>query len=294
MSLVTPSFDAGYASHTAIPEAPTQWNSLVGSFEPYLGMQGNALYDLSGYEHPGSLINVAPATAWGPTVRAGEGIWGLTLDGTTSYVDFVDTTLFDFADMTFTVSTWIKTTATPSSSGYLFNKRDTTGTWGGWMIRINVDGTITARILGPVAPSVAAERISVATCADGLWHLVTVAFTTDTVTAANNTLDISIDGLLSEGSLTQSGDPYLPSTISAKIGVEADLGAATYFNGAIDDIRIYDRGLTDQEIWEMYSDPYGLYRPMENVMEWTAGIAQFTPAIGQLMHSGGMVGSIWR
>jgi hypothetical protein len=260
MSLETPSFEAGYATHAAVSEAPTQWNGLAGLCVPYLGMQGNVLYDLSASGHPGNLINVVPGTAWAPTIRCGEGVWGLTLDGTTSYVDFVDTALFDFPDTSFTVATWIKTAATPSTNGYLLNKRDTTGTWGGWMIRINVDGTITARILGPVAPSVAAERISVAACADGLWHLVTVAFTTDTVTAANNTLAIYIDGLLSQGSLTQSGDPYLASTVSAKIGVEADLLAGSYFNGSIDDVRIYGRELTAQEVWEAYVDSYAMLR----------------------------------
>ena len=262
MSLETPSFDAGYASHQLISDAPHQWEGLVWWAMPFLGMQGNVLYDLVG-KYPGSLINVDPDTAWAPQARMGEAGWGLTLDGTTSYVDLVETDLFDFPDTTFTISLWFNTTGAVHN-GYLLNKRDVAGTSSGWFLRADAAGTLTARLMDGAA-TVAAERTSVGVYNDGLWHLATIVFITDTVVGANNDIILYVDGRPDFGGNAASGNPYLPSTVSVKCGVQADLQANTYFPGAIDDLRIYNRVLADQEVWDLYTDPYGMARAPEQI-----------------------------
>jgi hypothetical protein len=282
----------GFARHPSMSTAPRQWDGLVGAWAPYLGIQGSVLHDVSGAGHNGNIINVTPATDWSTSVRVGEGVWGVTVNGTTSYVDFVDTTLFDFPDTTFTVSMWVKPVAI-GLTRYLLNKRDTIVSTAGWFLRTDATGTITARIMG-LASTVCAGRTSVVTLTAGVWSHVAVVLKTSTVDMAND-VSIYMNGVLSQGSLTNDPETYLVSGVSVKIGVQADLLANTYFNGAIDDIRVYDRGLTAQEIWEMYLNSYAMLRLRERYWAIREEVGSlFSAAMGQLTHSGGMVGSVWR
>lgn len=282
MSLECPSFDSGYAWNAAVAEGFAQWDGIAALCVPYLGMQGNTLYDLSGYLHPMTLVNVA-ATDWAPTERMGEALWGLTFNGTSSYGDFTDATLFNFPNATFTVSLWVKTSSVAGNT-YLLNKRGGSPS-SGWMVRMNADGTITARIMDTDTSGVAAERISVGTVNNGVYHLVAVDFTTDTVTAANNSLNIYIDGLLSQGSLTQSGFPYQEnSTDAVKVGVQSNLPGGTFFTGAVDDIRIYSRVLTDLEVWQLYTDSFAMLRLAQQA--WGSALAVAGPMAGSMMLMG--------
>jgi hypothetical protein len=273
-----PSWVSGLARNADESEAPGQWRGLVGAWAPGLGGQGGLLYDVSGYAHHPTLTNLTLASAWDTGTRGPQ----LTLDGTNDYVDFTSTSLFDFPNTTFTVSLWVKPVAV-ASNRYLLNKRDTSGASGGWFLRTDATGTITARSTG--LTNTAAGRTSVAVVAAGVWSMVTVIFTTDTVGLANDVV-IYMNGVLSQGSLTAGAESYLASVISAKIGVQSDLLAGTYVNGAIDDVRIYDRGLTAEEIKAIYDDPWAMYRPRALPMALVTAAAVGGPSVNSLMLMG--------
>jgi len=47
--------------------------------------------------------------------------------------------------------------------------------------------------------------------------------------------------------------PLLPSPNNLLIGVMANLAPPSYFSGSIDEVRIYDRGLSEEEVTALYS-----------------------------------------
>jgi hypothetical protein len=86
---------------------------------------------------------------------------------------------------------------------------------------------------------------------DGSWHHFAVVFTTDTTVAANNTVDIYIDGVLNQGSLTQFGNPY--GTGTNGVDFSGRYGGTEPTDGLLDEIRIYNRALTAVEVTALYN-----------------------------------------
>ncbi len=78
---------------------------------------------------------------------------------------------------------------------------------------------------------------------DNKWHHLIVNYTSGVV-------DVYIDGILNESQakdLNTQGD-------TLKIGrtIYNEINQTEFFNGDIDDIRIYDRALNEQEVWAIY------------------------------------------
>lgn len=202
------------------------WHLVVS---PLAG--GPTWYDLIGQRHH-TITGNADGFGFQPTNRSHW--WGeMRLNGSSTVLLGTNDTFYDFLDQTFTVSLrWRATVA-----GYLVGKRASAG---GWWLRVESDGTLTARITdaGNIA---AAERTTVGTgYMDGAWHHATVVFTTDTITAANNDVTIYADGVLDQGARSTSS--ALPATACAcalAFGARSDQTVGSFLTGSIDDIRIY-------------------------------------------------------
>jgi hypothetical protein len=65
-------------------------------------------------------------------------------------------------------------------------------------------------------------------------------------------MDIYINGMDDGGSYSGSGDSLAYSSGNASIGTSSPDGP--YFDGKIDDVRIYDRVLSAEEVWQLYQD----------------------------------------
>lgn len=214
------------------------------------GLEGTGTwYDLMALAH-GTLTNMTTGgpTGWGSTMRTG-GAGELRFDGSASTILIGEMPVYDFVNHVFTVTLWVRSSALITQ--YLIAKRLNTCACGGWFLRLNGDGTLTARVLdgGNV---VAAQRITTtSTLGDGAWHHVAVVFATDTAAAGANDVTIMVDGQLNQGSLTANGNPYVPCQAS---GCPLMLGAGSdsvaVFQGALDDVRVYNRGLSVGEIQE--------------------------------------------
>jgi hypothetical protein len=68
------------------------------------------------------------------------------------------------------------------------------------------------------------------------------------------TIDIYVNGVLSDGILsgTIPSSVYNLTTGSLQIGTMGS-GFDGWFNGTIDDVRIYNRALSASEIWRLYN-----------------------------------------
>ena len=199
---------------------------------------GTTWTDLSGNSNTGTLTN-------GPTFSAGN-MGSILFDGTNDYVDTVNTgTTFQFANVTFTVSLWIKTSAT---SGVIISKGATAST-AGWMFQFDSAGTVSGTTKGSDGTNTY-NRSSTATVNNNTWRNIVAVYTTNTTTLGSNTTSIYIDGVLSNGTGTLGGLVYATTTDTIQIG-RRPTGA--YWSGSVSNIQIYNRELSDGEVLQNYN-----------------------------------------
>jgi hypothetical protein len=194
-----------------------------------------------------TLTGMAPTgsatSGWGLTTRKG-GSGEMRFDGVNDYLDGGTSTVYDFPNMTFAVAGWTRATAL----GTLIGRRDSAATnpSGGWFVRLNATGTLETRICD-VDNGTTAGRLSVSTTLlSGAWFHWLVVFTTDTVTAGNNTITIYINGVLDQGTLTTGGGPYTAGPYPLRLGTNAN--GSAYLTGAMDDVRFYRSGVAASQV----------------------------------------------
>lgn len=187
---------------------------------------GATASDSSGNNHPGTVSN----SAWTTGVL---GTGALQFNGNSSKVTFgTGPSLAGTTD--FTVSAWIKTTAT--ASGLIVQQRDANGFNGEYMFQMNANGLLRFMIYG--GGNFQFDFTSTTSINNGTWHLVT-AVRQGTVGT------IYIDGVASG---TASGI-VRPLASSIGVGVGADIrDNNSFFNGTIDEVRIYNVAISAARI----------------------------------------------
>jgi hypothetical protein len=181
-------------------------------------------YDRSPYGNDGTLTN-------GPTYTQGKFGTALSFDGTNDNVAHNLNVNFPYV----TVEAWIKT----SAAGSLQMISENDGSPRMWQLRLETNGTINFTVF--VGPSTYAEAIGTVAINDGNWHHVTGTFDGQTVRAyvdGNLHARASLSGTLQQ------------ATVTAHIGMYP--GNVAPFNGTIDEVRIYNRPLSLQEIRTQY------------------------------------------
>ncbi|MEI6438478.1 MAG: LamG domain-containing protein, partial [Candidatus Omnitrophota bacterium] len=190
---------------------------------------GTVAADSSGAGHAGTLVNT-PSRVSG---HLGSG--ALTLNGTTQYVSF-STSGLPVGDSPRTVSAWVKTTTTDEK--YIV-------WWGGdnsnlnYAIGIYPGGQASFTQWG-------CALLSVSNVNNNQWHLITV---TDAGNGSQQ--EMYIDGVW------ESSTTCTVSTSSGSTGYigTAKGGDATYdFPGSIDDVRIYSRALSADDVLRVYQE----------------------------------------
>lgn len=167
--------------------------------------------------------------------------YSLDFDGTDDYVDCGNDPSLD-NENALTIGVWIKTSGTTDEAGIV-----TKGTG------VDVDDGIALRIrLGIPAFSALKkddsgywDLFTGTSVLDGEWHYVVGTFNT-------TSMKRYLDGELEQEMTT--GQPYLISSVNAKIGIGGH-GAGAYFNGIIDDVTIWNDALTSEEVLYYMSNP---------------------------------------
>jgi hypothetical protein len=192
---------------------------------------GTTVADASGNEITGS---VQGGTRWTTAGRYGG---ALLFDGSSSYVDLGNTAPLQLTG-SMTWSAWMQSLATPTSDVNLIAKSDGVS---GWQLK-------TTRTTGPRTFAVAvsgpngfAQRHSTSTRLVGVWYHVAGVYN-----ATAQTLDIYINGRLDNGALSGTVPAsQVDSPVNVNIGRRS---GGFHFNGVIDNVRIYNRPLSQTEV----------------------------------------------
>ena len=219
---------SGYSNiaNATTPGAPA---GLIAAYAFTEGA-GTTTADASGKGHTGTITGAT----WTTTGRYGK---ALSFDGTTSYVN-----LGNAADLqitgSMTWSAWIFATGNPADDGQIIAK----STGSGWQFKTSPDtGPHTFGIGVSSSSSSITQRYSTTVRALNTWYHVAGVYD-----ATARTLNIYVNGVLDNGVLrgTVPASQFNAAT-NVNIGRRA---AGYYFKGTIDEVRVYNRALSQAEI----------------------------------------------
>lgn len=218
----------------------------------------NVLKDLTGNRNDGTLQNFdyTNNSGW-----VGEGTldnpFGLRLNGN-GFKDWVDLgTGLQYT--THTIEAWVKVDSDTQVNGCIFSKYGNySGTSRGFGISVGIGGVL--RYNGLSSGGAATVFDSSKSITDGKIHHV--------VAVMNGTIKLYIDGALDKtGSLTITDWAANPRV---KIG-SSDYYPSAFFKGTIYAIRLYNRVLSDAEIFQNYSAGYLWFNILNNGIISQAG-----------------------
>ncbi len=172
-----------------------------------------------------------------------------SFNGSTDFISVVDSAFVDLPQ-NHTVSVWVKLNSGTGDQAIVFKGR-CNEKYASYSLKIGVcDGSGSAnKINYTIRTSNAAGGVTVTQTGSpntGVWtHIVGVQDGT--------TLMLYINGVLDNTSVGNSSAPYNVSTI-LQFGSDWDCAAARrfQFSGQMDDVRIYNRALTAQEVHDLY------------------------------------------
>jgi len=222
----------------SIPE-DTFTRGLVGYWAFEEG-SGTTAYDASSYANDGTFgTYMATSTDAWTTGKVGG---ALQFDGTDDYVDCGNRASLNFGTGDFSLELWVKTTDT---AGFILHKGQV-GTKA-YYITFTSDssGKIEAKIIDDVP--VAKTITSASAINDGSWRHIVVVF--DRSANGQIYIDGSADG--NPVDITAVGDTD-NATYGLHLGRQRT-ATANYFSGLIDEVRIYNRALSAEEVRYHYN-----------------------------------------
>lgn len=237
---------------------------------------GSTAIDSSGNGHAGTIT--------GATSTSGKVGGGLSFDGN-DYVSCAEALSggttgagLDVGTRDWTVAAWIKTTA----SGMVVTKMGFVGGSNpdGWGMSVSANGTVGAVLHKANGGIVNIFSGDGATVNDGQWHHIAVVFNR----AAS--LTRYVDGLRSGTAYSLSGlsGQSIDNTKAVRIGARDQAGDEIYFQGLIDDVRVYAVALGAQELAALA----GIQPPPEETPLWSDPVSLVSAhgrvAVGNRVH----------
>lgn len=201
-------------------------------------MAGVTAYDRSGQGNNGTLIN-------GPTRTFGKIGQALYFDGVNDYVDAGTASSFPFIQNTaiFTISLWVKFVDYKTVPQYFMGSTPTCGDKG-FYFGENAVGQLHFEIEAGACPGGMASDVLGVINNNNWNHIV--------VTGNGTNIVFYVNGVSYAGSGTMGAPGSGDSTRSLNIGQINNFGSSL-FNGTIDDVRIYNRVLSPDEIKRLYN-----------------------------------------
>ncbi|MFH0832946.1 MAG: DUF2341 domain-containing protein [Candidatus Aenigmatarchaeota archaeon] len=216
-----------------ITEALYNNKLLVGSWH-FSEASGNRSVDLSGYGNDGICTNMPNLNCNRIAGKSGNGVM---FDGENDYVYLSNPAALAISN-TFTVELWLKALLNQADYFYPISHGHTSKE--GWALQGNGStGKITVIMNGGCSKTFSTS------VSDNIWHhLVSVKNTTGTYLFMDGVLDGSCDG---------GGDVVNVTKWNVTIGNDKTTDKDRPFNGTMDEVRIYNRSLTAQEIADRYN-----------------------------------------
>jgi hypothetical protein len=202
---------------------------------------GTTVADVSGNNLTGTVVGATWTTG-----RYGNGI---LFDGATNYVDLGNPVALQLSG-SMTVEAWVYATANPSNDGQIVSKSSGPG----WQLKTTPDTGVQTFGIKAYAASSSAQRYSTSQRLLNTWYHVAGVYD---VTAG--TLSMYVNGNLDNGTLVG----LIPSS-QLNQAVNVNIGRRTggyYFKGIIDEVRIYNRALSQAEIQTDLATPIAASAP---------------------------------
>lgn len=216
--------------------------SLIDGLVAYYPFNGNAI-DESGNGNDGTVIGaLLTEDRFGNLARAYE------FDGVDDYINIGNNVK---PSLPITVSSWVEQDTISSGLVFRNDRYDNRSYRYGIAVQCLGDEKIASHVFeGFSAPWNRVNKISNDSLdIVGDWHHFAVVFN------AHNDMQLFWDGEVVEGYYDGSGSRLAYSNSDGAIGLKFTSSGASYFDGSIDDIRVYNRALSDQEIWQLYTIP---------------------------------------
>ncbi|MCC8425273.1 LamG domain-containing protein [Mucilaginibacter sp. UR6-11] len=205
----------------------------------YWSFDGNA-NDVSGNGNNGTAYNVTSTTD-----RNGVSGNAYAFNGTSSYVTVPDNVALRLNNTDYTLNAWVRVNSYGSSGMQMIAKRSSTATGYGWSLT-----TSGYDFFGPGGGTTSSTGTTFVSASATNWHMITVTYQYST-----GTLTHYVDGVAA-GSYS-SGFPTPSATTTDPLVIGRDnIGPNYFFNGAIDDVRIYNKLLTTTEITALKNTLY--------------------------------------
>ena len=237
---------AGNPTPTPIPTptpTPTPPAGLVAGYGFNEG-SGATVNDASGHGITGNIFGAT----WITGGRFGK---ALSFNGSSSYVDLGNPALLQITG-SMTWSAWVKAAANPPDDGQIVAKSNDLS---GWQLKTSPDtGPHTFGVTVSGGTTAFAQRYSATVRSLNTWYHVAGVYN-----AAARTLDIYVNGVRDNGVLTGTiPASQINSAVNVNIGRRS---GGYYFNGIIDEMRIYNRALSQAEIQADMNTPVGSWPP---------------------------------
>ena len=230
--------DFGTHDESAYPQL---WDGVVGAWCPSLGPTGLRLHDHSRRNNWGTLTNMDAATDW--TVSGGQ--YALDFDGTNDYV--VTSSGVPVASAVLSVSLWIWRRDTPTTFPRLVDLSDGTHS-----VQAVFDTGVS---LGGSGFFVTKHSQYQAGTTGTQWGFVPTLQTWEHIAIIFNgvtsTTRVWRDGAEQTGAANNFVGAAT-ATNTLVFGARRDLNAVTQLDGQLDDIAIYTRALSANEIQQLY------------------------------------------
>lgn len=207
----------------------------------------NSAVDSSGNGHNGTAYNVTPTTN-----RFNKANSAYYFDGTDAYITVPDDPALRLSGTDFTLNAWVKLDVYNTSYGSSIWAKRLTGANNGWIMTINgqsanVAGTINFGPGGNVINATSAKPVPLAQ-----WVMLTCVYRVSTgqlIIYINGQLDSITNNFLTPNAAISSmlyigkDDPSIPAN-------------GYFFQGSMDDLRMYKRALSNVEILKLLVLPY--------------------------------------
>ncbi len=208
--------------------------------------EGRMAYDSTENNNDGTLILAGSATS--STWVVGQFGTALSFDGVDDYVSAGTSNTLQMTGTEVTVSAWIKTSQT--SVGYIFSRGKLTTPWDGYAMAVGGGGTANGK-LGFWYGNGVNWDFSNSNINDNRWHHVVVAFD-------SSKTNFYIDGEL-DATVKKTGTVDINSSaMTAVFGYDPSV-PGRYYNGLLDDLRVYNYVRTADEISLDYNAGLGTH-----------------------------------
>jgi uncharacterized repeat protein (TIGR01451 family) len=230
---------------------------LVASYSFNEG-SGTTVTDVSGHNLNGTIVGAT----WTAGGRFGN---ALSFDGSTSYVDLGNPSALQLTGSV-TIEAWIMAAANPANDGQIVAKSNGAG----WEFKTTPDTgreTFGMQVTGTSGAS--AQRYSTTVRSLNTWYHLAGVYN-----ATAGTLSLYVNGVLDNGTLIGTV-PFAQLNQAVNVNIGRRTGGY-YFNGIIDELRIYNRALSQAEIQTDMNTPVDVPVPTPDLTVASAHSGTFT------------------